>query len=105
MVAGAIGIATFSQHLFGWNLGIDQLLFVEPPGAAATASPRRMRPPASACFTLASIALVLLHGGRPVSIARRQLLWRRWGGASRSMPRSVKRRVPNKPPSSLPRSS
>jgi signal transduction histidine kinase len=69
-LVGAIGIATFSQHLVGWNLGIDQLLFVEAPGAAATASPGRMGPPASACFTLAGIALLLLHGRRLASVAQ-----------------------------------
>ncbi|HEX2139434.1 MAG TPA: HAMP domain-containing sensor histidine kinase [Woeseiaceae bacterium] len=70
LAAGSIGIATFSQHLFGWNLGIDQLLFAEPPGAVATTSPGRMGPPASACFTLAGIALLLLHGGRNASAAQ-----------------------------------
>lgn len=70
LVVGAIGIATLSQHLVGWNLGIDQLLFAEPPGAAATASPGRMGPPASTCFTLAGIALFLFHGGRRVSVAQ-----------------------------------
>ena len=70
VVVGAIGIATLSQHLVGWNLGIDQLLFAEAPGAAATASPGRMGPPASTCFTFAGIALLLLHGGRRVSVAQ-----------------------------------
>lgn len=67
---GAIGLATFSQHLFGWNLGIDQLLFTEQPGAVATTSPGRMGPPASFSFTLAGIALLLLHGGRLASFAQ-----------------------------------
>jgi signal transduction histidine kinase len=70
LAAGAIGIATLSQHLVGWNLGIDQLLFVEAPGAVATTSPGRMGPPASASFTLAGIALLLLHGGRLESFAQ-----------------------------------
>lgn len=70
LVVGAIGLATFSQHLVGWNLGLDQLLFVEAPGAVATSSPGRMGPPASACFTLAGIALLLLHGRQLASVAQ-----------------------------------
>jgi signal transduction histidine kinase len=57
----AIGALTLSEHLVGWDLGIDQLIANEPPGAAATASPGRMGPPASTSFTLIGIALVLLN--------------------------------------------
>lgn len=63
-----IGAATLSQHLFGWNLGIDQFLFTEAVGALATTSPGRMGPPASTCFTLAGIALVLLHRRRAPNV-------------------------------------
>src|SRR6266850_5367800 len=59
-----LGLLTLSEHLIGWNLGIDQLLFEEAYGALATASPGRMGPPASSCFTLAGIALLLLHNQR-----------------------------------------
>ena len=31
--AGVLGALTLSRHVLGWNLGIDQLLFSEPPGA------------------------------------------------------------------------
>ena len=58
----AIGAATLSQHLLGWELGIDQALFTEPPGAAATASPNRMGPHASVSFAFAGIAVLLLLG-------------------------------------------
>jgi signal transduction histidine kinase len=71
LLAGAIGLATLSEHLFGWNLGIDELLFAEEPGAPATASPGRMGPPASLSFTLAGWALLLLH--RRGSATRAQL--------------------------------
>ena len=67
-----LGALTLSEHLFGWNLGIDQLLFREAPGSPATASPGRMGPPASTCFTLAGSALLLLHAGR--AYAQAQLL-------------------------------
>src|SRR5690606_25052401 len=33
LLVGVIGIATLGQHLFGWNLHIDQLLFSETSGA------------------------------------------------------------------------
>lgn len=70
VLAAIIGAATLSQHLFGWNLGIDQLLFREAPGATATVSPGRMGPPASVCFTLAGMALFLLHEQRLTSLAQ-----------------------------------
>jgi PAS domain S-box-containing protein len=59
-VAIAVGGLTFVEHLSGKDFGIDQLLFHEPPGAAATASPGRMGPPASASFLLSGLALLLL---------------------------------------------
>jgi PAS domain S-box-containing protein len=59
-VAMAVGGLTFVEHLSGKDFGIDQLLFHEPPGAAATASPGRMGPPASASFLLSGLALLML---------------------------------------------
>lgn len=64
------GALTLSQHIFGWDLGIDQLLSTEPSGALATTSPGRMGPPASTCFTLYGIALLLLYTRRAVSLAQ-----------------------------------
>ena len=58
--AAVLGLATLSQHLFGWNLGIDQFLFREAPGSPATQSPNRMGPPASTCFPLLGLALLAL---------------------------------------------
>ncbi|TMQ69463.1 MAG: hypothetical protein E6K80_11585, partial [Candidatus Eisenbacteria bacterium] len=55
--------ASLVEHLSGWNLGFDQLLFREAPGAMATASPNRMGVPGSICFPLLGAALLLL--GRP----------------------------------------
>ena len=54
-----IGGLTFSEHLIGWDLGIDQLLATETAGAAATTSPNRMGPPASSANMLLGIALLL----------------------------------------------
>jgi signal transduction histidine kinase len=59
--AGMIGILTLSQHVAGWNLGIDELMFVEPPGSPATASPARMGPVASFSLTAASAALLVMR--------------------------------------------
>jgi signal transduction histidine kinase/ActR/RegA family two-component response regulator len=69
-VLGLIGAATLSQHVVGWNLGIDQVLFIEEPGAVGTMSPGRMGPPASTSFTLAGVALLLLHRRRAVTAAQ-----------------------------------
>jgi signal transduction histidine kinase len=66
--AAIIGALTLSQHLFGWNLGIDELLFREPAGAAATASPNRMGPNASSSLVLAGTALVLLSCGSAAAV-------------------------------------
>ena len=52
-----LGALTLSEHLFGWNLGIDQLLATEVPGVARTASPNRMGPPASLSMTLLGLAV------------------------------------------------
>lgn len=63
-LAGIIGAATLAQHITGIDLGIDQLLFVEPEGALATASPNRMGPPAAISLTLAAVALVFFQRTR-----------------------------------------
>jgi PAS domain S-box-containing protein len=55
-----LGLATLSEHVVGWNLGIDQLLATESAGAPATASPNRMGPPASLSLALLGTALLLL---------------------------------------------
>jgi signal transduction histidine kinase len=59
-VAIVVGLATLSQHLGGWNLGIDEFVFDEVAGAAGTASPNRMGPPAAISFPLIGLALILL---------------------------------------------
>ena len=71
---GLLGAATLSQHVAGGDLGIDQLFFVEPPGAAATASPNRMGPNASLSFLLHSAALILLHRSAARGIAHAQVI-------------------------------
>jgi signal transduction histidine kinase/ActR/RegA family two-component response regulator len=56
----ALGALTLSQHLLGWDAGVDQLLFREAAGATATASPGRMGPPACiACILLGGAVLLI----------------------------------------------
>jgi hypothetical protein len=62
-----IGVLTFSEHLFHYNVGIDQLLATEVPGAAATAAPNRLGPPGAISLTLLGLGLLMLAGG-----------WRKW---------------------------
>ncbi|MGA2798619.1 MAG: PAS domain S-box protein [Thermoguttaceae bacterium] len=56
-----VGVLSLSEHTVDWNLGIDQILFHEPPGPPGSLSPGRPGPPASLCFILGGIALLLLH--------------------------------------------
>jgi uncharacterized protein (DUF697 family) len=71
--AGAIGTLTLLEHLSGWNLGIDQILFTERLGAAATASPGRMGPNGATSLLLMSIALLALRRDTRDSITRAQV--------------------------------
>lgn len=58
-----VAAVTLSEHLFGWQAGIDELLFPEEAGSPATTSPGRMGPNASVSLTMLSVALLLLYGG------------------------------------------
>jgi signal transduction histidine kinase len=73
-MAAVIGAGTLTEYVSGWDLGIDQALFSEPAGAAATASPNRMGLNASTSLLLAGTAIVLLARGRPSSVRRAQKL-------------------------------
>ena len=61
-----IGALTLSQHLFGYDLGMDQLLASEPPGSAAPTSPNRIGPPGSLSLVLLGAGLLLLPSRRSV---------------------------------------
>ncbi|HKQ38083.1 MAG TPA: hypothetical protein VJ063_08405, partial [Verrucomicrobiae bacterium] len=54
-----IGCLTLFEHLSGINLGIDTLIITPKWGERAAVSSGRMGPPASTCFTLLGVALVL----------------------------------------------
>nr|MBA3685119.1 hypothetical protein [Planctomycetota bacterium] len=60
----AIGAGTLAQYLFGVDLGIDELLFREPPQAFASLAPTRMHPTSAFAFLLSGSALCRLVGGR-----------------------------------------
>ena len=59
-VVAAMGLLTLSEHLFGWDLGIDLLLFEEAVSAAGTGAPGRMSPVTALNFILIGAALQLL---------------------------------------------
>ena len=68
-----VGLLTLGEYLFGWDLGIDQLLFQELPGAFGTSSPGRMPPTAALNFLVIGLALLLLdvetrRGHRPAQL-------------------------------------
>lgn len=68
-VIALVGFFTFTQYLFGWNLGLDQILFKETLGAVGTSSPGRMAPATALNFFLLGVALLLLYGGwRPLIV-------------------------------------
>jgi CheY-like chemotaxis protein len=61
--AGAValvGLLTLGEYLFGWDLGIDQLLFHETARAVGTAQPGRMAPTTALNFSVLGGALLLL---------------------------------------------
>ena len=58
--AAVIGLLTLLEYGFGWDLGIDQLLFIQPSGANDTAYPGRMPPVGALNFILVGLALLFL---------------------------------------------
>ncbi len=55
-----LGLLTLSEYILGWDLGIDQLLFTEPPEAVGTFFPGRMGLNTALNFLLLGLALLLL---------------------------------------------
>ena len=60
-IVGLVGLITLSQHLFGWNAGIDQLLFEESKDEAGLSFQGRMGVASSLNFSLLGPALLLLN--------------------------------------------
>jgi signal transduction histidine kinase/ActR/RegA family two-component response regulator len=59
-VVGLVGLSTLSEHLFGWDLHIDQALFEESVREAGLSFPGRMGVAASLDFCFLGLALVFL---------------------------------------------
>ena len=70
-ITALLGLLTFSQYLFGLDLGIDQLFFREPAGTVGTLSPGRMTP-------ATAIDLLLLGGALFLAGFRRTILASQW---------------------------
>lgn len=60
MVVLALGTGSLAEWVFGWDLHIDQLLFVEPASAVYTSAPGRMAPNTALNFICDSLALLLI---------------------------------------------
>jgi two-component system sensor kinase len=59
--AATIGLASFGEYLFGWDLGIDQLLFADSPQQAArSVGPGLIAPVNALSFLLLGLALILI---------------------------------------------
>ena len=65
VVVALVGLLTLSQHIVGWNLGIDQLLFYESREDAGQSFAGRMGVAASLNFTFLGIALSFLDARSP----------------------------------------
>jgi PAS domain-containing protein len=64
-----LGLLTISEYLFGWNFGIDQLLFIEKPGAIARYCSERMSLLTALNFVLIGCALLLCSEALRQSLA------------------------------------
>ena len=56
-----VGLITLSEHVFGWNTGLDQLLFYESLSEAGQSFPGRMGVAASLNFLFLGVALPLIN--------------------------------------------
>jgi len=59
-IVALVGLITLSEHLLGWNSGLDQLLFYESVTEAGRSFPGRMGVAASLNFSLLGPSLLLL---------------------------------------------
>ncbi|HET9528156.1 MAG TPA: ATP-binding protein [Pyrinomonadaceae bacterium] len=60
-IVGLVGLFTLSEHITGWDLGIDRLLFVETTSEAGLSFAGRMGVAASLNFSLLGIALFFIN--------------------------------------------
>lgn len=66
----AIAVLTLAEYVFGIDCGIDQMLFREAPGAAATIHLGRMAIPTALVFLLVGNALLITPRGRGLTATR-----------------------------------
>jgi diguanylate cyclase (GGDEF)-like protein/PAS domain S-box-containing protein len=69
LLVAALGLLTLAQYVFGWNLGIDQMLLPDP----SPQFPGRMAPMTALNFTLLASALLLI--GKRTPSGRHPSLW------------------------------
>jgi hypothetical protein len=60
LVVAIVGLLTLSEHIFGWNLGFDQLIFRESVAEAGRSFPGRMGVATSLDFFFLGMALLFL---------------------------------------------
>ena len=60
VLVGLVGLLTLTQHIFGWDVGIDQLLFTESLEEAGQSFPGRMGVAASIIFPSLSLAVLFV---------------------------------------------
>ncbi len=65
LTVALIGLLTLVEYLFGWNVGIDQVLFQDAPHAVDTPHPGRMASMTALSFLLLGCALLLLKRKGP----------------------------------------
>ena len=65
-IAALIGALTLIEYRFGWDFGIDQLLFTDLSGTSDDSYPGRMSPASALNFFLIGCALLLLGTNRGI---------------------------------------
>src|ERR1043165_8120106 len=65
-----LAVVILSQDVFGWDLGIDQLLFREPSGTMLTTHPGRMSPFTAVNFFVLGLALLLMEFRRAYPVVQ-----------------------------------
>ncbi|HYS13723.1 MAG TPA: PAS domain-containing protein, partial [Burkholderiaceae bacterium] len=71
-LAAAVGLLTLCEYAFGWDLGIDQLLFKQPLDSMTVAAAGRMAP--AAAFNFFILGCALLQAPKRLSLGLFQAL-------------------------------
>ena len=74
LVVFGIGFATATEYIFGWDLGIDQVLVKELEGTIGTSSPGRMALSSTLCFMVVGVSLMFAYQGSKRSLQSAQRL-------------------------------